>query len=97
LRRSFGQPIGNFDVLKIFPNPVVTKLKVQLQIPENTTPDILITNALGQIVYQKTLEIKDLSAPLLTIDVEKFESGLYFLSLRTTSFEVTKKFVVVRK
>jgi hypothetical protein len=97
LRRSFGQPIGNFDVLKIFPNPVVTKLKVQLQIPENTTPDVLITNALGQIVYQKTVEIKDLSAPLFTIDVEKFESGLYFLSLRTTSFEVTKKFVVVRK
>jgi Subtilase family/Secretion system C-terminal sorting domain len=97
LRRSFGQPIGNFDVLKIFPNPVATKLKLQLQIPENTTPDVLITNALGQIVYQKTLEIKDLSAPLFTIDVEKFESGLYFLSLRTTSFEVTKKFVVVRK
>ena len=97
LRRSFGQPIGDFAILKMYPNPVATKLKIQLQLPENTTPDILITNALGQIVYQKTITIKDISTPLFIVDVENFQSGMYFLSLRTTGFEVTKKFIVVRK
>ncbi len=97
LSRSFGQPIGDFAILKMYPNPVATKLKIQLQLPENTTPDILITNALGQIVYQKTVTIKDISTPLFIVDVESFESGMYFLSLRTTGFEVTKKFIVVRK
>ena len=97
LRRSFGQPIGDFAILKMYPNPVATKLKIQLQLPDNTTPEVLITNALGQILFQKTISIKDISTPLFIVDVENFQSGMYFLSLRTTGFEVTKKFVVVRK
>jgi serine protease len=97
LRRSFGQPIGDFAILQMYPNPVVTNLKVQIQLPENATPDVLITNALGQIVYQKTIEIKDISQPFLSIDVADFESGMYFLSIKTVGFEVTKKFMVVRK
>jgi hypothetical protein len=97
LNRSFGQPIGDFDILKMYPNPVVSKLKIQWQLPENATPDVLITNTLGQIVYQKRMDTKDLAAPLFTVDVQNFSAGLYFLSLRTSGFEVTKKFVVVRK
>jgi subtilisin family serine protease len=97
LRRSFGQPIGDFAILQMFPNPVVTKLNLRLQLPENATPDVLITNALGQILYQKTIEIKDISQPFLGIDVANFESGMYFLSLKTAGFQETKKFVVVRK
>jgi serine protease len=97
LRRSFGQPIGNFAILQMFPNPVVTQLNLRLQLPENSTPDVLITNALGQIVYQKTVGMKDVSQPFLSIDVANFESGMYFLSIRTIGFEETKKFVVVRK
>jgi hypothetical protein len=97
LNRSFGQPIGDFAILKMYPNPVVTKLKIQWQLPENATPDVLITNALGQIVYEKRMDTKDLAMPLFTVDVQNFDAGLYFLSLRTSGFEVTKKFVVVRK
>ncbi len=97
LRRSFGQVIGNFDILQLFPNPVVTKLNVQIQLPDNTYPDILIINSLGQVVYERKIVLKDLSTPLLSINTSDFSSGLYFLSLRTDGFEVTKKFVVVRK
>jgi hypothetical protein len=97
LRRSFGQPIGDFDIVQLFPNPVVTQLKVTLQLPENTTPDILITNVLGQVVYQRKYDPKDNLAPFLTINTENFASGLYILTIRTLDFEVAKKFVVFRK
>jgi hypothetical protein len=97
LNRSFGQPIGDFAILKMYPNPVATKLKIQWQLPENATPNVVITNTLGQVVYEKKMDTKDLAAPLFTVDVQNFSSGLYFLSLRTSGFEVTKKFVVVQK
>jgi Subtilase family/Secretion system C-terminal sorting domain len=97
LRRSFGQPIGDFDILQLFPNPVASQLNVQFQLPANSNPDVLIINALGQIVYQKKIEVKDISAPLFTINTADFAGGLYSLSLRTTGFEVSKKFVVVKK
>jgi hypothetical protein len=97
LRRSFGQPIGDFAVLKMFPNPVATQLKIQWQMPESVASEVLIINTLGQIVYQKKIETADLSAPLFTVDVSRFGSGVYFLTLRTTDFEVVKKFVVVQK
>ncbi len=97
LRRSFGQPIGDFDIVKLYPNPVATQLNIVFQLPENTTPDILITNVLGQIVYQKKMEIKDLTTPFFTVDTRHFATGLYVVSMRTLSFEVSKKFVVVQK
>jgi hypothetical protein len=97
LRRSFGQPVGDFDILQLFPNPVASQLNVQFQLPANSNPDILIINTLGQVVYQKKIDIKDVSAPLFTINTADFAGGLYSLSLRTTGFEVSKKFVVVKK
>lgn len=97
LRRTFGQPIGDFDIVQLFPNPVVTKLNVVFQLPENTIPDVLITNTLGQVVYQKKMEAKDLSAPFFTIDTRNFAAGLYVISMRTVGFDVSKKFVVVQK
>lgn len=97
LRRSFGQPIGDFDIVKFYPNPVATQLSIVFQLPENTTPDVLITNVLGQIVYQKKMDAKDLSASLFTIDTRNFATGLYVVSMRTLDFEVSKKFVVVQK
>ncbi|MDZ7879712.1 MAG: S8/S53 family peptidase [Saprospiraceae bacterium] len=96
LNRLFGQPIGDFALLKMYPNPVTTKLQIQWQLPENATPDVVITNRLGQIVYEKKMTTNELATPLVTVDVRNFNAGLYFLSVRTNSFEATKKFVVVR-
>lgn len=97
LRRSFGQPIGDFDIVKMYPNPVATQLNIVFQLPENTTPDVLITNVLGQIVYQKKMDAKDLSKPLFTIDTRDFATGLYVVSMRILGFDVSRKFVVVQK
>lgn len=97
LRRSFRQPIGDFDILKLYPNPVANQLNIQCQLPENASPDILIINTLGQIVFQKKMEAKDLVLPLLAINTSDFSAGFYFLSLKTNDFEVTKKFVVAHK
>ncbi len=96
LRRSFGQPIGDYDVLKMYPNPVDKNLNIVFQLPEMVTADILIVNALGQKMYQRKIVDADLLAQKLTLPTYWLVPGLYFLTVSTNQFEVTKKFVVAR-
>jgi hypothetical protein len=96
LRRNFGQPIGDYDILKMYPNPVDRILNVVFQLPENVKGDILVINALGQKVYQHTITDGDLLSQKIAIPTHSFSAGLYFLTFATNQFEVTKKFVVGR-
>jgi subtilisin family serine protease len=95
LRRNFGQPIGNYDILKLWTNPADKQISVVFQLPETVKGDIVIVNALGQIVYQRPIQDADLLAQKTTIYTGIMSPGLYFLSVLTDRFEVTKKFVVV--
>lgn len=95
LRRNFGQPIGNYDILKLWTNPADRQINAVFQLPETITGNIVITNSLGQIVYQRPIQDADLLAQKTTIYTGIMSPGLYFLSVLTDKFEVTKKFVVV--
>ena len=97
LRRGFGQPLGDYDVLQFFPNPTDKTLNVKLQLPDVVTADLVVANAIGQIVLRKKIETADLEKSLLTIDTRLFASGMYFLTVQTDKFEVVRKFVVVKK
>ena len=96
LRRSFGLPIGDYDILKMYPNPVNKTLNVVFQLPEMVTGDILIVNALGQKMYQRKIVDADLLAQKVALPTDWLAPGLYFLTVSTNQFEVTKKFVVAR-
>jgi serine protease len=96
LRRSFGQPIGDYDILKMYPNPADRTLNVVFQLPESVNGYILIVNALGQKMYQHRITEADLAVQKMTIPTYSLTAGLYFLTFATNQFEVTKKFLVVR-
>ncbi len=95
LRRNFGQPIGDYDILKLWTNPANKQISVVFQLPENVSAKIVIVNALGQIVYQRPINDADLLSEKTTIDANPLFPGLYYLSVFTNNFRVTKKFVVV--
>ncbi len=96
LRRSFGQPIGDYDILKMYPNPVDRTLNVVFQLPETVSGDILIVNALGQKMYQRKITDDDLLVQKVTVPTYWLAPGFYFLTVATNQFEVTKKFIVAR-
>ncbi|MBL7815094.1 MAG: S8 family serine peptidase [Saprospiraceae bacterium] len=96
VRRNFGQPIGDFDILKMYPNPVDRNLNVVFQLPEAVKAEIWVVNALGQKMYQRTISDSDLLAQKVVIPTYAFTPGLYFLTVATNQFEVTKKFVIAR-
>jgi Subtilase family/Secretion system C-terminal sorting domain len=97
LLRSTGQPIGDFDILKMFPNPVSENLKVVFQLPESVDANVVVVNSLGQIVMDRKISDADLLKNPYLIDTKHWASGLYILTVRTRDFETSRKFVVVHR
>ena len=94
LSRFYGMPIGDWDILKIYPNPVNNQLHVTLQMPDKADADIVITNTTGQVIYQRKIVEKDLLSNKISINTEGVAAGLYFISILSKDFKVTRKFVV---
>lgn len=94
LSRFYGMPVGDFDILKIYPNPVNNQLNVTLQMPEKADAHIVITNTTGQVIYQRKIVEKDLLSNKISINTEGVAAGLYFMSILSKDFKVTRKFIV---
>jgi subtilisin family serine protease len=99
LKRKYGTPVGDYDILKLYPNPVGQNLFLELQLPERPNVDLIISNALGQIVYQKRIEDADLLKKQLTISIstQSYASGIYGISILTDKFKKTETFMVCRR
>ncbi len=73
---------SQFKFLNVYPNPTNDKITVEFDYFNESIPDnILLFDILGNQLYQH--EITDLISKTITLDVSKFESGLYFLVLRS--------------
>ncbi len=73
--------------LDIFPNPVVNTLNVTIK-NVNSDCDISIRNIYGQIVYSSSVNTGNNS-----INIEKFASGYYQISVRSDDMEVYNSFI----
>ena len=78
------------ESFQIFPNPVVDNLHVKALLQDAEDYEISIVNVLGQKVFSKNFDQKEL---LLEIDFEEFPGGTYFLSLKTADGIRTESFV----
>lgn len=74
--------------IKIFPNPSLDVLRIEMQ--TNFNGSIQIRDALGKEIFNTNFQ-NNISN--FTIDTKDFESGLYFISFRNERGEVNKKFV----
>jgi hypothetical protein len=70
----------------VYPNPA--KDKISIDLPEGTkTVQISLINTMGQILLQTQSK---------TVDLYSIQNGIYFLKVRTDSFEVNKKVILSR-
>jgi subtilisin family serine protease len=95
LRRWYGMPVGDFQILKMYPNPATTLLNVQLQLPQASAASIEITNAVGQTVLRRKIEERDLLDNKISINTEGLGVGIYFLSISAEDYKATRKFIIV--
>ena len=97
LRRAYGMPIGEYDILKIYPNPVDKQLVLTLQAPQIPEAELIITNARGQIIIQRKIVEKDLLSNKILVPTGDYTAGLYFISILAKDYRSTKKFVVTHR
>ena len=78
------------ESFQIFPNPVDDKINVKALLQNSEDFEITIVNVLGQQVFSKNFDQKEL---LLEIGFSEFPGGTYFLSLKTADGIQTESFV----
>lgn len=67
----------------LYPNPVQSILYINAEALELTTADIIVFNAMGQVVLKKENVL--LANSILQLDVAALSSGLYFIELKDTN------------
>jgi uncharacterized repeat protein (TIGR01451 family) len=75
--------------LKVFPNPANEILNINLQ--NNNIENCIITNALGQTVYNSANEIN--ANHKIQLNISNLSAGVYFVKVRSGSGSYTAKFV----
>jgi hypothetical protein len=78
-------------IRSVYPNPASGKLSVSLQQSVNAA-SVCINDIEGRTVYTASAQ----NTPLLTIDVNDLDPGVYFLSLTTEQGKSCKKIIVNR-
>ena len=79
-----------------YPNPFNPSTKIRFELPKPETVKIEIFDILGRKV--KTLLDKQMPAGVHEVDfiASDLSSGMYFYKLKTESYSITKKMILLR-
>jgi len=75
--------------LSVFPNPAIEMLTIKLQ--NSAIENCIITNALGQTVYNGANEMN--AHPQLQLNISNLRAGVYFVKVRSSNGSYTAKFI----
>lgn len=78
--------------MQVFPNPVADVLQIQVPASQKETASLSITNAAGQIVLQKQVQLAR-GNNALSIPVQQFMPGQYYISINTASGHQSLPFI----
>ena len=76
----------------LYPNPVDSYARLDLNLLENANVEINILNQLGQIVDNRS-ELMNQGSNKLDLNTQSYPSGVYFLQIKTTSSTISQKFI----
>ena len=80
------------NFFKIWPNPTSTKINIDLIGINNQSAGIIITNELGEIVFEN----KQFSFTNKEIPVDNLKDGVYFIQVKTKERQQREKFILIR-
>ena len=80
--------------VNLFPNPTNNILNVAFELTNNSDVKMMVMSLTGQIVEMRDLKLEE-GTQQFKIDVNRFDSGVYFIHLITNDERISKKFIVV--
>jgi len=82
---------AGMNSMNVFPNPADAMLQIQLELTEEGSVQVLISNALGQVLSQERMSGLYINR---SIDVSTLEAGIYFLSVSTETGLITERVII---
>lgn len=81
--------------ITVYPNPVVSDLKISFRISHRSTAKVSIFNNIGKQIYTQET-IAEAGNNIISIDIrsKSIEPGVYFIQLASENQTVTRKLIV---
>lgn len=95
LSQGCASSIGDLEVLKLYPNPTVGEITIEMQTPDFGEYEIAVSNALGQIVYRERFSPLRLDPKQKTIDLDYLSAGIYIVTITNGKTISSKKITVL--
>ena len=87
---------NEFSLFQNYPNPFNPSTTIEFQIPINGFVSLKIYNSIGQEVTTLLNEHQSAGSYSITFSTDELPSGLYFYSLRSGEFTITKKMLLIK-
>jgi endoglucanase len=87
---------AQFGLDQNYPNPFNPATTIEYQIPKQSLVKLKIFDLLGREIATLVNEQKGAGAYSVQWDAKRFSSGIYFYTLSTGEFRVTKKLILMR-
>jgi thiol-disulfide isomerase/thioredoxin len=86
----------NFQNVAVYPNPTSNVLRISFDMKETAMVDAYVTNMLGEKVADIYSDNVSTGAHTLSWYTTDVANGIYFVTLKTTTSQITKRFVVAK-
>jgi hypothetical protein len=81
--------------MRVYPNPASSSVNVSYNLVKEEELTVILTNALGEVVYTKKIN-SSAGEHSLKIDTNELAGGLYMLNLRTSKKDHLRKITVIK-
>ena len=90
-----GQPI-TFDLSQNYPNPFNPQTNIKFSVPEQGFVSLKVFDIMGREVLSGVNEVLKPGHYNMVLDASHLSSGVYFYTLRTRSFSLTRKMILIK-
>lgn len=85
---------NSLTVSQTYPNPANNSTKFNVTLNETSNIDIIITNILGQVIYQTSKANAASGTHTFNLETKNWNNGIYFYTVSTGKNKITKKMIV---
>lgn len=91
IRGLSTKPLHLANSFEVFPNPTQDQITVQIDLPQSKEVTVLLYNATGQVLQQRTQSVANQAA--LELDLSTYGAGFYLVALQVGEQVITKKVI----
>ncbi len=82
-----------FSIGDAYPNPTTGLATISVDLKQNSSLTLDVVNMIGQTVYSTSASNLSIGTHKFAVDASKLNSGVYFYTIKSKDFQITKKLV----